>query len=237
MLISVIMPVFNGLEFLTESVQSILGQTYTDFEFIIVDDASTEPVWDLLQSFRDERVVLRRNRENLGLTKSLNLCLQSARGEWLARHDGDDIALPHRFEREVERLSAGIGLVSCWAEAIDSRGQRQPSDWEDRVARITAEDARRALLLGNCIVAPGAIFSREVVRTIGYFDEAVRLAQDYNYWLRLIRYFRLEIVREILVLKRNHAGNVWKNPGSTDWTAFARQRAFQFPVVAPRKVF
>jgi len=237
MLISVIMPVFNGLEYLSESIDSILKQSYQDFEFIIIDDASTEPVWTLLHSIRDKRLVLRRNTSNLGLTKSLNICLDLAHGDLFARHDGDDIALPNRFSMEVERFRGNIGLVSCWAKAIDSGGQEKNSGWEDRIARISAREVRRLLPVQNCVIAPGAMFSRKVFEKIGYFDESVRFAQDYNYWLRLLEYFDLDIVEEDLVLKRHHKENVWKKPGYIDWVKRAKERASIMKIIKKKIKF
>lgn len=237
MLISVIMPVFNGIEYLSESIDSILKQSYQDFEFIIIDDASTEPVWALLHTIQDNRLVIRRNSSNLGLTKSLNICLDLARGDLFARQDGDDISLPNRFNKEIERFRGNVGLVSCWAKAMDVTGQKQNSGWEDRVARISAREAQRMLSVRNCIIAPGAMFSRKVFEKIGYFDEAVRYAQDYNYWLRLLEYFDLDIVEEDLVRKRHHPANAWRKPGYMEFVKQAKERAINLKIIKKKIKF
>lgn len=93
-LISVIMPVFNGVRYLSGSIGSILGQTFKNFEFIIVDDASTDASFEMLQSYaaKDSRIVLMKNNANQGLAMSLNIALQAVRGEFIARMDADDIA-------------------------------------------------------------------------------------------------------------------------------------------------
>ena len=92
MLVSVFMPVYNNLEYLKSSVDSILLQTHQDIEFIIVDDCSTEPVWDFLNSYNDSRLILKRNKENSGAVVSINNCLDVARGDYLARQDSDDVS-------------------------------------------------------------------------------------------------------------------------------------------------
>src|SRR4030042_6096810 len=112
--ISVIMSVYNGLPlgpqpktktassaYLKEAVESILNQTYRNFEFIIVDDASRDKSWDYLKSLKDRRIKLIRNKKNLGLAASLNIALRQAQGDYVARMDADDISLPNRFEEQI----------------------------------------------------------------------------------------------------------------------------------------
>ena len=225
------MPVFNGIEYLDKSIRSILTQSYGDFEFVIIDDVSTEPVWDLLHSYSDKRLVLYQNSENIGLTKSLNRYLPTLRGDFIARHDGDDIALPERFHDELAAFTPQVGLVSCWAKAINHDGVFLPSIWEDQIARVNSDDVSLKLPTESCIVAPGAIFRKEVVQKIGYFDEELKMAQDYNYWLRLLPFFKIRIVEKILVWKRSWPGTVWNSTQTIDWIALARERAVKFPVV------
>ena len=98
------MSVYNGLPYLQKSIDSILNQTYKDFEFIIIDDCSTDKTWNILSEYaqKDKRIRLFKNEENLGLTKSLNKGLKVVQGEYIARMDGDDIALPERFEKQIQ---------------------------------------------------------------------------------------------------------------------------------------
>lgn len=99
--ISVVMSVYNGELYLENAIESILEQTFTDFEFIIVDDNSTDGSWAVLTRFSDPRVRLVRNKENIGLTRSLNKGLRLAQGIYITRMDADDISLPERFERQT----------------------------------------------------------------------------------------------------------------------------------------
>ncbi|MEX2027951.1 MAG: glycosyltransferase family 2 protein [Candidatus Curtissbacteria bacterium] len=102
--ISVIMSVYNGMPFLAEAVDSILGQTYKNFEFIIVDDASQDGTWKYLKSIKDKRIKLLHNPKNLGVAKSLNLALKTSTGNYAARMDSDDISLPTRFQEQAQFL-------------------------------------------------------------------------------------------------------------------------------------
>ena len=99
--VSVVMSVHNGSHYLHEAVESILNQTFTDFEFITIDDFSTDSSWEILTKYadQDQRIKLFKNEENLGLTKSLNKGLKLAQGDYIARQDADDVSLPERFEK------------------------------------------------------------------------------------------------------------------------------------------
>ena len=113
--VSIIMPVYNAGRFLAASIESILGQTLTDFEFLIIDDGSTDRSWSILKRFasKDKRIKLFRNTSNKGLVKSLNMLIPLAHGKFIARMDADDISLPSRLEKQVEYLSSNTTIVAC----------------------------------------------------------------------------------------------------------------------------
>ena len=100
--ISVIMPVFNGEQFLSKAIESILNQTFSDFELIIINDGSTDNTKKIIEKYKaiDKRIIVK-NQNNKGLTKSLNIAISITKGEYIARHDADDISLPHRFEKQI----------------------------------------------------------------------------------------------------------------------------------------
>ena len=127
-LISVIMPVFNGENFLQDAVGSILGQTFTDFELIAIDDGSTDNSTALLESFRlnDRRVIIQRHTENQGVTAALNTGLALARGKYIARMDADDISLPVRFEKQVAFMETHpeIDILGSAVRLMDERGRK-----------------------------------------------------------------------------------------------------------------
>jgi glycosyltransferase involved in cell wall biosynthesis len=208
MLISVIMPVYNNLKYLKESVDSILKQTHSDLEFIIIDDASTESIWDFLQSYDDSRLVLGKNDENIGLTKSLNICLDMAKGDLIARQD---ISMPHRLEKEAELFKGEIGLVSCWGYSIDENGIRKyDKDLEKKIRAFDDETIKKRVIEGNefSILGPSVMYSREAFEKIGYYDESLYFSQDRNYYIRLLKYFNVTVAREELMAYRRHGKSV-----------------------------
>ena len=115
--ISVIMSVYNAEQFLREAIDSILNQTYDNFEFIIIDDASTDSSNAILRSYNDHRIRVHLNKENSGLTKSLNIGLALAKGTYIARQDADDVSYPERFQRQLDFFQANPGLDIAGTQA------------------------------------------------------------------------------------------------------------------------
>jgi len=218
--------------YLTESIESILSQTFEDFEFIIVNDGDGKNfnyIQKILESYNDSRIKIIKNKKNIGLAKSLNLCLNKAKGDYFARHDGDDISLPNRFEKQLPLFkNKDVGVVSCWAQCINKDGNKIKSYWVDVIVKIPENAFYEFIKYQNCVLSPGSIFSRSVYEKIGYFDPEVILAQDYNYWLRAIPHFKFKILPEILVKKREHNLNVWKK-GNSQWINIAKRRAISNP--------
>ena len=154
--VSVVMSVYNGERHLREAVDSILNQTFGDLEFIIVDDGSRDRTWEILQSYDDSRIVLLRNEQNIGLTKSLNRGLAATRGEYVARMDADDVSLPQRLERQVGFLDQHpeIGLVGCAFLQINEGGQ----EFEIFHPPLKNEDIQERLRVENCFCHGVALF-------------------------------------------------------------------------------
>jgi len=121
-LISVVMPVYNTEKFVAEAIESILAQTFTDFEIIIIDDCSTDKSWQIIQDFseKDQRIVTIQNSENQGLARSLNKGLKIAKGQFIARMDADDISMPQRFEIQLDFLKnhPDVGVVGSTVKFI-----------------------------------------------------------------------------------------------------------------------
>ncbi len=208
-LVSVIMSNYNTPEvYLREAIESILNQTYSDFEFIIVDDCSTDNSLDILASYDDPRIVLLKNEENLGITKSLNRALKIAKGEYVARMDGDDIALPERFEKQVAFLTDNPDIIVCgtWVEMIGDGA----SKLKEKTACKKLPDSethRINLLFGNHlnIVHPTAMFNHRLLKENGItYNENYIFAQDYRMWVECSKSGRLANVSEILFKYRIH---------------------------------
>lgn len=207
--ISVLMSVYNAQAYLSKAVESILQQTWNDLEFIIIDDASMDDGPRMLADYanQDARIRLHTNASNLGLTKSLNLGLKMAQGEYIARQDADDISLPSRLSLQHSHLESDptCQLVGSNVEMISEAG--------DSIGKQTrAADSGMIdwwMPFYNYIGAHSAVMMRrEQVLAIGGYDEAYPYSQDYELWLRLRQYGELAILPRTLLQLRNHDQNI-----------------------------
>ena len=236
--LSVIMSVYKEpVEWIKQSIDSILAQTFGDFEFIIVNDNPTRAEnMDLLNEYhqKDARVAAIINETNLGLTKSLNKALAAAQGEYIARMDADDISLPQRFEKQVEYLDAHPEIcgVGSWTGNIDELGNRLPG-----VARYDTDPCWiRAQFLQNSQVGhPAAMFRRVVNGHVTQYNESVRYAQDYSLWVSLLPYGDISNIPEVLFCYRHSEQQITssKKAEQQECAGVAQRKAFalfNFPV-------
>lgn len=202
MTISIILCVHNGKPYVQTAIESVLAQTYGDFELVIVDDASTDGTREILAGFaqKDSRVRVITNDANLGLTKSLNIALREAQGVYVARMDADDVALPDRLAKQVAFLDAHpeIDVVGTAYEWID-----EDSQVIGRPNVITEPDElHRALIRTNQFLHGSVMMRRAVIEKMGGYDERVKKAQDYELWLRLSRTSQFANLPDVLMQKR-----------------------------------
>lgn len=181
-IISVVMSVYNGEQFLDSAVESILNQTFTDFEFIIVNDGSTDGSLAILKEYaqRDRRIHLI-SRENRGLTASLNEGIAYAHGEWIARMDADDISFPDRFEKQLAWLQqTGADICGGWVKLTGT--------WIHRVWRYygSSDAIRLKLLFGSAFAHPTVMLRSSLVKANPY-NENAHYVEDYELWTRLAR--------------------------------------------------
>jgi glycosyltransferase involved in cell wall biosynthesis len=203
--ISVLMTVYNGSRFLREAVDSILNQTFRDFELICVDDGSTDESAAILSEFarRDARIKII-TQQNTGVTASLNIGLRAARGEFIARMDADDISLPQRFEKQIAYLQSHPDCVLVGSQVLMVDPDAMPI-YPKRDTSYDHEQILDALLdKGWPIVHPSVMIRAQVMRSIGGYDEQYRVVQDHDLFLRLADHGRLVNLREILLLYRQH---------------------------------
>ncbi|HEX7154039.1 MAG TPA: glycosyltransferase family A protein [Thermoanaerobaculia bacterium] len=211
--VSIVMPVYNGEVHLDEAVESVLAQDYRDFEFIIVDDGSSDRTPAMLAEWvkRDPRIVVLRNPKNLGIAAALNVGIDAARGEYIARQDADDVSLPHRLGLEVAHLDRepDVVLVSMNYEIIDERGD--VIDFAD-VARPEVV-IRWRFLFSNAIGGHGQVmFRRDVVRELGGYSVAMPWAEDYELWTRMLSRGRIVVLPQIGMryrLHMNRSSEIW----------------------------
>ena len=210
-LVTVLMSVFNGAKYLEAAIASITTQTLRAFEFIIVDDASTDDTPAILRRCRDPRLVLLRNEENRGLTWSLNLGLRRARGEFIARMDADDLSEADRLEEQAAylRVHPDVGLVCSAATIVDEQGVPVGT----HTPSFSPEHFYFFLNYKNCIVHSSVLFRREIVERLGGYDERRPFAQDFELWQRLARTARIAQLDRRMVRWRRHKGGIsasWK---------------------------
>jgi glycosyltransferase involved in cell wall biosynthesis len=205
-LISVIFSVFNGTSYLKEAVESILNQTFTDFEFIIVDDGSTDQTPKILDEFTDKRIVRLKNGKNLGLVKSLNKALGVAQGEFVARMDADDVSLPERFAKQVAYLKQHlqIGVLGTAMSQIDKKGQ---------FISILVPPAHHSLILwqmffGCSIFHPTVMMRKSILNDIGYYNINFIHTEDIELWSRLFNKTKFANLTEVLYVRRLHSRSI-----------------------------
>jgi glycosyltransferase involved in cell wall biosynthesis len=198
--ISVVMSVYNGEKYVDQSVKSILNQTFKDFEFIIIDDGSTDNTLTILLSYKDERIRLIKNEANIGLTKSLNKGIGLASGEYIARQDADDISLPQRFEKQVTFFNENpeYGLVGCRCYRVDLNNKTIGKE----LFFTEHNDIVSMLLNDNHFVHSSVMLRKDCIDKVGSYNEYLKYAQDYDLWLRISEYYKVANLGEFLHLWR-----------------------------------
>jgi hypothetical protein len=205
--VSVVMSVFNGQTFLSEAIESILDQTYRDYEFVIIDDGSTDKTVEILAEYsaRDARIRVHRH-ENKGRATSLNIGIELSKGLYIARMDADDVALPTRFHQQIEFmerhsdvivLGGAVELINPAGEAIHT--VRQPLE-DDRI--------RSAMQVHSPIYHPTVFMTREAVLAAGGYRRALLDADDYDLWLRMAELGKLANLGEVILRYRVHTNQV-----------------------------
>jgi len=219
-LVSVVLPVHDGERFLAAAMDSILQQTYRHLELIVIDDGSTDGSAALAASYSDPRVRLVRNGRNLGLVATLNHGLDLARGEFIARMDADDVALPERLALQVQRMLAEPELVVLGTDIsyVDEAGStlRAPGALPCGPALV-----RWRLLRGTGLYHPTVMIRRSALGAERYLSEFVH-AEDYELWLRLSRRHRLDNLPGRLLQHRRHGGSVSARSLDTQLESAAR---------------
>jgi glycosyltransferase involved in cell wall biosynthesis len=202
--VSVVMAVYNGARYVGQAVDSILGQTLDDFEFLIVNDGSTDNTPMILRSYDDPRISILDNERRIGLASSLNRGISRARAEYIARQDADDISYPERLFRQVRYLDQhpGVGVLGATTQWIDSENgplQVWPLGGDNAVLQ------RR--LMWTCPLIHGSTtFRRQCVSEVGGYDDSMRTGQDYDLWLRISETWDIACLPDILYTYRWHSG-------------------------------
>jgi glycosyltransferase involved in cell wall biosynthesis len=209
------MPVYNGQRYVDEAIASVVGQGYGDFEFVIIDDGSTDRTPAMLAEWakRDARIHVHRSPANEGIPAALNRGLALARGEYVARQDADDLCAADRLARQVAVLDADpeVVLVSAGYEIIDAEGRRRGM----RMRRDAPEVVEYLLHFSNAVGGHGQVmFRRQTVLSLGSYGLEFDFSQDYDLWSRLMRRGRIVVLPMIGMRHRMHENRVSVVSGS-----------------------
>lgn len=200
-MISVVMSVYNGGEYLAEAIESVLNQTYRDFEFIIVNDGSADQSLEVIKIYQeqDDRIVLI-SRENRGLIVSLNEGLEKAKGKYIARMDADDICLPTRFEEQIEFMEQNpdIGICGSWIEIFGE-------NFKTKIIKAAPldEKLRVQLIFSVPVMHPSVIIRKDLLDKYNLrYNEEYKTAEDYKMWIDCAKFTRFANIQRVLLKYR-----------------------------------
>lgn len=199
--VTVLMSVYNGEKFLQESIKSILEQTFKDFEFLIIDDGSSDGSKEIVQSFNAPRIILIENEKNIGLAQSLNKGLKLAKGQYIARMDADDISLPDRLEKQVSFMDNNpeIDVCGSWIKLFDNK--------KSSIRKYPEKDLEiKAHLFFNSYIAHPTVILRKCSfqKYNLFYSSDFKAAQDFDLWTRAAKNCNFTNLPEVLLLHRKH---------------------------------
>ncbi len=202
-LVTVLMPVYNGGEYLKLSIESILEQTYKDFELLIINDCSTDNSLETIRSLKDPRIVVHTNEVNMGQTRSLNVGLKLAKGKYIVINDADDLSLPRRIEKQLnfimrhpEYVVVGTSSLIMDRSGKIRRAFRKPTD---------SREIPLWILSDTPLIHGSVIMNRDIILDHGGYNENFKICQDYELWSSLVRKgFRVANIPDILAIIRHY---------------------------------
>lgn len=195
------MPVFNGEKYLKEAIESILNQTFSDFEFLILNDGSTDRTEEIILSFDDQRIRYINNETNLGVHKTLNKALALSKGKYIARMDADDASLPNRFQRQTEFMEKNPDVTLCGARIKVINGEKT-SIWK---YPLDSHEIKACMIFKSAFAHPVVMIRKDFLEKEGlFYNESVLYAEDYELWSHLVLKSKTANLSEILLNYRSH---------------------------------
>lgn len=196
-LISVVLPTYNGETHIKEAIQSVLDQTVTNFELLVIDDHSTDASAKIVAEFNDKRLIYIKKDKNTGIADSLNYGVKQARGKYIARMDDDDICLPNRFEEQLKILENNDSIIVCGSNVLIRNGkiEKQNPEFHERI--------KMELLFHNPMTHPSVMIRRDVLLKHIYNPKMVP-SEDYDLWSRLIWIGNFYNIQKPLLIYRSH---------------------------------
>jgi hypothetical protein len=215
-LVSVLMPVYNGAPWLAEAIDSVLGQSFADFELIIINDGSKDNSGEIVKAYKDPRIQYH-EQKNRGLAGTLNRAIELSRGKYLARQDQDDVSRPNRFQRQIDYLDQhpDCGLVGTWAEIwVDGRPTGRTHRHPTESALIKVE-----LLFNNPFVHSSVMIRKSCLESVGVYsvDPARQPPEDYELWSRIARKHEVANIPELLLMYREVGTSMSRSAGDKWW--------------------
>ena len=206
--ISVIMPAYNVEKYIAEAIESILNQTFKDFEFIIIDDGSTDRTWEIIQEYskKDSRIIAFKNKRNLKICKTLNKGIEIARGKYIARMDADDWSYPDRLEKQYKFMEENPeivisgGTMEVCNEKMEVLNQRKYN--------LSDEAIRKKLFRYSPFCHPCTIYKKRVAKKMGGYNEYLFDAEDYDFYFRLGLYGKFGNLPDVIFKLRTRSQSV-----------------------------
>lgn len=210
-LVSVVMSVYNGEKYLRESIESILNQTFTDFEFIILDDGSVDDTKNIIKNYKDDRIVLI-SHENQGLVSSLNKGIKMAKGKYIARQDADDISMTNRLQKQVEHLERypETELLGTCFRYIDEQSKTTGASV---ILPTRSLDLKARMLFSNAFGHGTTMFSKSVFNQVGGYREKYGANEDFDLWRRIAYGYTIANLPDILYSYRVNPEGIISNVG------------------------
>jgi len=199
--VSVLMPAYNAEKYISEAIESILNQTFSDFEFIIIDDCSSDKTWEIIQEYvkKDKRIVAINNKENLGIAGNRNKLKKLAKGEYIMWQDADDISMEDRMQRQVEVLDkdSSIGIVGGYLQFFDNTGDLNIRKYDSKDGIL-----RRNIFRYSPVAQPASMIRKKFLDQIGDYDLNYPPAEDLDMSFRIGKNYKFSNVQKIVLKYR-----------------------------------
>jgi glycosyltransferase involved in cell wall biosynthesis/precorrin-6B methylase 2 len=204
--ISVVMPVYNAEKYVKMAIESVLNQTYKNFEFIIINDQSTDSTLKIINSFKDFRIKVINTNKNIGVAKALNIGLNFIKGKYIARMDADDICVINRFKILKKYLDSHlkVGVVGSWVSKINDIGNVIKE--EQPITKFL--EIQKQIIYHNPIVHSTVMFRSSLIVKYGTYDERLNGAEDWDLWLRYAKFTEIVNLPQILLKYRNNQDSI-----------------------------
>lgn len=225
--VSVLMPVYNSEDYLREAIDSILNQTFTDFEFIIIDDSSSDHSREIVESYSDPRMRFYVNEQNMGVAATLNRGLELATGEYIARMDSDDISFPERFEKQVKFLDANLNIAVLGTSVVKFGEVMQPSPM---IYCSNHKKAKAEMVFNSTLAHPTVMIRKSILDNNQLkYEEKYNGLEDFVLWWRISKLADVVSLPEVLLKYRIHSKQMTQSENRTNefknkYLQFLRER-------------